>query len=113
MTKQEFENAVQKLKDSYVCDSDYYPRLVDLDSEYIASLEAENEGLRTRIAELEKQFDCAYETLAELIVCPHEVYGWKHPEHNCNECDNVNGETCFCWKLWIENKTTEPPREEG
>ncbi|HPS40194.1 MAG TPA: hypothetical protein PL124_12315 [Candidatus Cloacimonadota bacterium] len=55
MTKQEFENAEQKLKDSYVCDSDYYPRLVDLDSEYIASLEAENEGLRTRIAELESE----------------------------------------------------------
>lgn len=45
MTKQEYGQEEQKLRDSYVCDSDYYPRLVDLDSEYIASLEAENQRL--------------------------------------------------------------------
>lgn len=65
--------------------------------EYIASLEAEN-------ARLEKLFACAYETLAELSACPHEVYGFKSTKHNCNECDSVNAETCFCWKDWIEAK---------
>jgi len=86
---------------------------MDAQNSDLARMYDEKIILEKRIAELEKQFAFAYETLAELIVCPHEVYGWKHPEHNCDECDNVNGETCFCWKLWIENKAAEPPREEG
>jgi len=49
MTKQEYEAKNQQLRDAYICDSDYFGRLVDVDSEYIASLEAENEALLKRI----------------------------------------------------------------
>ena len=45
MTKQEYEAKEQLLRDTYICDSDYFGRLVDLDTEYIASLEAENAAL--------------------------------------------------------------------
>jgi len=48
MTKAEYEAKNQELRDNYVCDSDYFGRLVDVDSDYIESLEA-------RISELEKQ----------------------------------------------------------
>ena len=45
MTKQEYEAKNQQLRDAYICDSDYFGRLVDVDSEYIESLEAENAAL--------------------------------------------------------------------
>ena len=45
MTKQEYETKNQQLRDAYICDSDYFGRLVDVDSEYIESLEAENAAL--------------------------------------------------------------------
>lgn len=48
MTKAEYEAKNQELRDNYVCDSDYFGRLVDVDSDYIESLEA-------RIAELEAE----------------------------------------------------------
>ena len=70
-------------------------------------------ALEKRITELEKLFACAYETLAELIVCPHEVYGFKSTKHNCNECDSVNAETCFCWKDWIEAKIAKEATDES
>lgn len=45
MTKQEYEAKNQQLRDAYICDSDYFGRLVDVDSEYIKSLESENAAL--------------------------------------------------------------------
>ena len=96
MTKAEYHYAMARSHSRGYSEHEINYRIMLRDN-YIASLESEN-------ARLEKLFACAYETLAELIVCPHEVYGFKSTKHNCNECDSVNAETCFCWKDWIEAK---------
>lgn len=72
MTKAEYEAKNQELRDKYVCDSDCFGRLVDVDSDYIESLESEN-------ARLEKLFAKACEIITEL-----------------------NGVACADWKAWIE-----------
>lgn len=106
MTKQEFTSKLDEVRSmGYPTTGHYMDALVFWHEQYIASLESEN-------ARLEKLFACTYETLAELIVCPHEVYGFKSTKHNCNECDSVNAETCFCWKDWIEAKIAKEATDD-
>lgn len=65
-------------------------------------------GYEEEIATLESRIEeigrLASETLAELVDCPHSVYGWNHQKHNCKECDSMNADYCFCWELWIKEK---------
>lgn len=62
MTKAEYEARNQELRDKYICDSDYFGRLVDVDSEYIESLESEN-------ARLEKQIKNAVDDIEATLKC--------------------------------------------
>ncbi len=100
MTKQEYEAKNQQLRDAYICDSDYFGRLVDVDSEYIESLEAEN-------AKLEKALDKAVEILADegAIFCPAIKVGYI-----CNDgkgCDKLDScETDICWREYLMKEAT-------
>lgn len=66
MTKQEYEAKNQQLRDAYICDSDYFGRLVDVDSEYIASLEAEIAQLKKDKLEFNAQCFHKDETISVL-----------------------------------------------
>jgi len=57
--------------------------------------------LEKRIAEITS---IASETLAKHAFCPYEYYGWKHPKHNCKECDSINADYCFCWEEWLKER---------
>lgn len=66
MTKQEYEAKVQLLKDTYICDSDYFGRLVDLDIEYIASLEADVANLNDWLTAWKESLSLAQAEIAQL-----------------------------------------------
>lgn len=88
MTKQEYEMKRKELRGKYVCDSDYYGRLVDVDSDYIESLE--------------KALDKAIEVLADqgAIFCPAIKEGYA-----CNDgkgCDKLDScLTTDCWRKYL------------
>ena len=97
MTKAEYEAKNQELRDTYICDSDYFGRLVDVDEEYIASLEAEN-------AKLEKIIGISARLLYHHMgSCPSDIYGWEHPrtcEIRCEEIDQPDGWVA-CWHEFL------------
>lgn len=87
--------------------SEYVDGVVLSDASIDQIIQAES-GYEEEIATLESRIEeigrLASETLAELVDCPHSVYGWNHQKHNCKECDSMNADYCFCWELWIKEK---------
>lgn len=57
MTREEYEAKIKILQAEYKCDSDYYQSLCDLDSKYIASIEAQNQQLTQDNLDLMKQVE--------------------------------------------------------
>ena len=96
MTKQEYEEKVLRLKGTHD-----YDMLCFIRGEYISSLEAEKERLRSRIVELENALDKAIDVIyEETCFCPLlEVDTCMFPPDGCDYMDKDSSKGC--WRQYL------------